>query len=117
MNKIINLGILTSRIRQKMEERQINQSQLAKSAGITPAALSQILSEDRTPSSEVLVKLAKALGVSVDFLVGQSDDVNLNDLLQNAAVQIFFRDFASLSENDKKTIGLMIETLRRKGDK
>ena len=115
MNKVIDLGSLTGRIRQKMDERQINQSQLAKNAGITPAALSQILSEDRTPSSEVLVKLAKALGVSVDYLVGQSDDVNLSDLLQNEAVQVFFRDFSSLSENDKKTIELMIETLRRKG--
>lgn len=115
MNKIINSDILVDRIKKKMDELKINQSQLAKNAGITPAALSQILSKDRTPSSEVLVKLSRALQVSVDYLVGQAEDVNLDDLLQNNKVQVFFRDFSTLSETDKKTIEIMIEALKKKG--
>jgi len=114
MEKVIDLGMVVERIRQKMEELKINQAQLAKNAGITAAALSQILSKDRTPSSEVLVKLSKALGVSVDYLVGQSNEVTLDDLLQNDEVQVFFRDFSKLSESDKKTIEFMIQALKQK---
>lgn len=113
MSSVIDLTLLVERIRGKMEEQQINQAQLAKNSKITPAALSQILSKDRTPSSEVLVKISKALGVSVDYLVGQSEEVNLNDLLQNSDVQVMYRNFSGLSETDRKTIQLMIQALKQ----
>lgn len=96
-----------------MDDLGVNQAKLARSAGITPAALSQILSKDRTPSSEVLIKIAKALGVSVDYLVGKAEDVELNDLLQDEDVQLFYRNFSGLTLNDKATIQLMIETLKK----
>lgn len=114
MEKVIDLEMVVERIRHKMDELKINQVQLANKAGITAAALSQILSKDRTPSSEVLVKLSKALGVSVDYIVGQSKEVNLDDLLQNNEVQVFFRDFSNLSDSDKKTIEFMVQALKQK---
>ncbi len=117
MKDLLDLDLLTKRIKDKMEELKLNQAQLAKNAKITPAALSQILNKERTPSTEVLVKLARALGVSVDYLVGQSKDVEFHDLLQNSDVQVFFREFSGLSQSDKDQVKMMIEILKKKADK
>ncbi len=46
-----------------------NRSALARAAHISPSALSQYTRRKATPSLEVLVHLADALGVSLDFLV------------------------------------------------
>ena len=92
----------------------MNQAQLAKLAGITPGALSQILSQERTPSSGVLVKLAAALSVSVDYLVGRSEETDLTDLLQNEEAQVLFRDLTNLSPSDKEQIRLMMEMLKQR---
>lgn len=116
MSDVLDLAILTDRVRKKMEDLRVNQAQLAKLAGITPGALSQILSKERTPSSGVLVKLATALSVSVDYLVGRADDVDLSDLLQNEDAQMLFRDLTNLSPSDKEQIRMMMEILKqRKG--
>jgi transcriptional regulator with XRE-family HTH domain len=114
MSEVMNLDLLVERIKLKMDDLGVNQAKLAKSAGITPAALSQILSKDRTPSSGVLIKLSKALGVSMDYLVGQADNIELGDLLQDEGVQLFYRDFSGLTQNDQKTIQMMVETLKSK---
>lgn len=97
-----------------MEELKVNQAQLAKLARITPGALSQILGKERTPSSEVLVKLATALNVSVDYLVGKADDTDLRDLLQNEETQLLFRDLSNLSQSDKEKIIEMMEFLKQR---
>jgi len=114
MSDTFDLKILTNRIRKKMEALRVNQAQLAKLAGITPGALSQILAKERTPSSGVLVKLATALSVSVDYLVGRSDDTDLNDLLQNEDAQLLFRDLSNLSQSDKNQIREMMEFLKQR---
>lgn len=114
MSDALDLAILTDRIRKKMESLKVNQAQLSKLAGITPGALSQILSKERTPSSGVLVKLAAALSVSVDYLVGRSDDTDLTDLLQNEEAQLLFRDLTNLSPSDKEQIRMMMEMLKNR---
>lgn len=114
MSDTLDLAILTERIRKKMDELKVNQAQLAKLAGITPGALSQILAKERTPSSGVLVKLATALGISVDYLVGRSEDTDLNDLLQNKNAQLLFRDLSNLSQSDKEQVRTMIDFLKQR---
>lgn len=116
MSETLDLAILTDKIRKKMEDLKVNQAQLSKMAGITPGALSQILSKERTPSSGVLIKLAAALSVSVDYLVGRSEETDLSDLLQNPEAQLLFRDLTNLSASDKEQIRMMMDMLKlRKG--
>lgn len=114
MSDTIDKTILTERIRRQMDHLKMNQAQLAKLASITPGALSQILAKERTPSSEVLVKLSSALGVSVDYLVGRSETSDLSDLLQNEDTQLLFRDLSSLSQSDKEQIRGMIDFLKHR---
>lgn len=117
MSDALDLAIVTERIRKKMDDLKVNQAQLAKRAGITPGALSQILARERTPSSAVLVKLATALSVSVDYLVGRSEDTDLNDLLRNEDAKLLFRDLSSLSQSDKDQVRTMIEVLKKQRSK
>lgn len=52
-------------VRRLREERGLNQTQLAVSVGTGPSAISQIENGRRSPNSETLVKLARALKVEV----------------------------------------------------
>lgn len=56
-------------IRQKMAQVGLKQSELALKCGVTQAAISKVVSGDRSPSPELLTKIATALGVSVSQLV------------------------------------------------
>lgn len=100
------------RIKETREKVGFNQAKLATEADITPAAISQIEAGDRTPSTPILRRLASALQVSTDYLLGETDKAELKDLLQDQSVQKFFRGFQDLSEQDKIQIEKQIEFLR-----
>lgn len=51
-------------------KKGMTQTELAEACGITQKAISAIEVERRRPSYEVLIKLAKALNVKVDELIG-----------------------------------------------
>jgi len=51
--------------------RGLTQAQLGKRSGIAPASISHFETGQRTPSLDSLVKLADALAVSVDVLLGR----------------------------------------------
>lgn len=53
---------------------KLNQRQMADALGITQAAVSKIESGQRAVSIEVLCALADYFDVSLDYLVGRSDD-------------------------------------------
>jgi len=114
---ILDLDKLTQRIRNKMDQLGLNQAQLAKKAGITAAAITQILKKERTPSTTVVIKLAKALDVSVDFLVGQANNSALADILQQPESQNFYQSFSDLSQSDKSQVLDMINFLKNKKEK
>ena len=97
-----------------MEFLELNQSQLAKLAGITPGALSQILNQERSPSSNVLIKLASALGESLDFLVGRTKQSKLEDILQQPEAHSFYKGFAGLPVEKKQQVVDMIDFLKAK---
>ena len=53
------------------ELRDLNQVELADRAGMMPGAISQFESGTRAPSFESIVKLADALDISADYLMGR----------------------------------------------
>jgi len=58
---------LGTRILLARRENSINQTELAKKAGLQPSYISQIESGKRTPTFKNLQKIAKALGKSLDY--------------------------------------------------
>jgi len=62
--------MLSDRLKKTMKERGYNQKELAERTGLTEAAVSKYLSGYRMPHLEILVLLAKSLGVTTDYLLG-----------------------------------------------
>jgi len=65
------------RILRLREEKEMKQKELADLVGITEASLSRYENNKRTPSGEIISKIASALEVSADYLLGLSDNTSL----------------------------------------
>ena len=67
-------GTVRHRIQELIKERKIPQAELATAIGISESALSRFLS-GRTDKigDEYIIKIADFLGVSTDFILGQTD--------------------------------------------
>lgn len=91
-----------------------SQAELARQAGITSAAISQIEKGDRLPSLIVCQKLAEAFNVSVAEL---TEDSPLSSEEINNEAQVFFRKFGDinyLSKTDQEILHIMINRLKQK---
>ncbi len=97
------MSIISERITVLMNEHSLNQSQLAKKAGITEAAISNYLKGVRTPNSEVLLRIANALNATTDYLLGNT---NIND--NNDELKYIQRNLSKLDpERIKKAENLL----------
>ena len=75
------MSIFAERVTILMNKYNLNQSQLAKKADITEAAMSNYIKGVRTPNSEVLLRLANVLNTSTDYLLGNTNaDPNDSEL-------------------------------------
>ena len=61
------------RIAKILCERKMTQRELAQKCHITEVSMSRYINNDRMPKGTVIVAVAKALGVSADYLLGMSD--------------------------------------------
>lgn len=66
------------RLKSLRAEQGIKQSDLAGIVGIRNTAISMMESGERGPSAEVLCALAEFFDVSLDYLVGRTDNPNIN---------------------------------------
>ena len=84
------------------EAKGYTQVKLAMEAEISQQSITYYESGSRIPSLEVADKLAKILDTSIDYLIGNDDN-----LIQN---------YYKLSSKDKDTIAIMIDSLSDKGN-
>lgn len=56
-----------------MEERGMNQKELASKIGIDEAAMSRYVNGSRTPRIDILANLAKEFDVSIEYLIGEEE--------------------------------------------
>lgn len=88
------------RLRQLRKERKLTQQQLAELIGVKNGVISFYELGDRTPSPAVLRKLALALHVTADYLLG----------IERSAVV----DVTGLDEQDRLVVQMVISRLRDK---
>lgn len=62
--------VIGQRINSAMLARGWTQSDLARVSGLRQAHISQIINAERRPRFELMIPLARALGVSLDWLAG-----------------------------------------------
>lgn len=65
-----NKEVLSKRIKELRQKKNLTQRQLAKMANTTPTSVSAYEKGQKTPSIEVLCNIANALETSVDWLCG-----------------------------------------------
>lgn len=64
----------TYRLKTLREQRNLTQEELADRAGITLRRLQRLESGDSQPKLDVVTALARALGTTVNYLAGETDD-------------------------------------------
>ena len=73
-NENNNTQVFSNRLLIKMREMQLSQKNLSLKAQISPAAINHYINGTRAPKAQELNKLATALGITMDWLWGRSDD-------------------------------------------
>lgn len=68
------LVIFTTRLREKILESGLTQAEFGEMIGISPAAVSSYINRRVMPSIAIAAEMAKALGCSLDWLCGLTDN-------------------------------------------
>lgn len=97
------------RLEQLREDVGMSQTALAKRAGTSQSAISEMERGNRKPSFNMLRKLARALGVSLPHLLGGEVEG-----LESEEERAHFRQFRSLPDDAKEELRHFAEYLRQK---
>jgi transcriptional regulator with XRE-family HTH domain len=90
--------IFSTRLQKCRELRRLNQDGLSRKSGLPSTAISHFERGTRKPSFDNLKKLADALEVSIDYLMGRTDEISGN-VTQEAEI---FRDYERLTDDDRE---------------
>jgi len=89
--------LFQERLKAARELRRWNQGELAEKASMPPSSIAHFESGSRKPSFDTLRRLANALEVTTDYLLGR---VNDPALAQDS--DPLFRDVSKLTGNDRE---------------
>jgi transcriptional regulator with XRE-family HTH domain len=104
--------LFPERLKLARDQRGLSQDDLAKKSGLQPSAISHFETGARKPSFDNLKRLANALTVTTDFLLGRAEAVK--DL---ANVDPLYRDIDRLTDADKEFAREMVKLLADKAEK
>ena len=94
--------------------RKLTQAELGERAGLPTSAISHFERTEggRKPSFENLRRLAKALDVSIDYLVGRTDDP-----VAQMVDDVLYRHVKLLSDADRQVAEMMVKQLAERNTK
>lgn len=101
------------RLRRARLDKGLSQAELAGRAGFQPSAVSHFETGTRSPSFENLKRIADALAVSADYLLGRQGE----STAAGPVADKLFRNFERMSADDQETIAEWAEMLARKSSK
>jgi len=90
----------SKRVRKLRQEKGLSQLELAKKSDLQASAISHFETGRRTPSMENLGRLADALGVSSDFLLGRATAPEAS----GPAIAQLVADYSRLSSYDQHNV-------------
>lgn len=103
-------------LRKTREDKGLSQAELAEKAGMQPSAISHFEAGRRSPSFENLKRLADALTVTIDYLLGR-ETVPAS---AGPVAQQLFHNFEQMSAEDQddlaKFAAMLAEKNRRRRD-
>ena len=77
-NNFTGGGKLYKRIRDLREDRDLNQTAVAKMLGMSQTGYSKYETGENDVPTDILIKLANFYGVSVDYLLGRTKNPKMN---------------------------------------
>ena len=95
------------KVKQLMQEQNINQKQVSQRSGITEASVSRYLKSERTARIDIIVNFAKALNVTTEYLLNEDDETELEPYTEIATA--IARNGGELTAEEKnKLIALIL---------
>lgn len=97
---------LAEKIKVKRHELGLSQADLARKSGLAQATISRLESGEVTQlKSDKLAGLARALRVSVDFLVSNAERMEFDEALRtDERANVIFRGYEKLSEGKRREL-------------
>ena len=92
-----NDRVFGDRLKAARDLRRMSQGELAEKCRLPPSSISHFESAKRKPSFDNLRKLAAALEVTTDYLLGRSETI-----ATGAEADVLFRDAQKLSNQDRQ---------------
>lgn len=97
------------RLANLLNEKKMSQRELASKININEAAMSKYVNGSRKPRMDILVNIARELNVSVEFLTGNEEESDFDDIKN-----LVCRNVSSMTESQKMEL---IEIISRKVNK
>ena len=97
------------RLANLLNEKKMSQRELASKININEAAMSKYVNGSRKPRMDILVNIARELNVSVEFLTGNEEESDFDDIKN-----LVCRNVSSMNESQKMEL---IEIISRKVNK
>jgi transcriptional regulator with XRE-family HTH domain len=102
---------LGQKIKKLRRERNLSQTQLAEKAGTTLVSISNYETGKTKPSSDMLINVAKALGVSADYLMNDSSDAITAVSIKDKELLRQFEQIDRMADNEKKYVKYLLQSL------
>ncbi|AGK72139.1 Cro/CI family transcriptional regulator [Streptococcus cristatus] len=92
----------SERLKESRKQARLTQVEIAEKLGISQPAYASWERGTKKPTQENLVKLAQVLNVTIDYLVGNSEEEMTNKELED--IEILFRKNSEGLTDDEKVI-------------
>lgn len=103
--------VFPQRLKSAREFRELKQSALAERAKLPPSSIAHFEAGSRKPSFDTLRRLATALEVTTDYLLGRVDEPGLAE-----AGDPLYRDVGKLTGRDREIAREFLEMLAKKAE-
>lgn len=106
------------RLKELRKTYGVSQEKLSKELSVSRSTVAMWESEKSQPDNNTLQKLADYFNVSVDYLLGRTDDMNQNPGEENISFDDFtyamYNESKELTEEDKQALLGMARLLKKK---
>ena len=97
-----------------LDDNNMKQTELAKKVGTTNVTICRYLNGERTPRLDVVARIASYFNISIDYLIGLSDDKTYKNQTNNKDLNIssLISELYSL-ENNSNLTNKQIEAIKK----
>jgi transcriptional regulator with XRE-family HTH domain len=105
---------IAERIKELRTQKKLTQQELAAQVGLTYIQIGRYETQKSNPSSDVLQRLAQALGTTTDFLMNGSSDEAVAAQLSDKELLHQFKEVEKLPAEDKHLIKVFLDAFLTK---